>query len=335
MKKILYLSHHGLGDMIIKTPAMRYLIQKFGSQNVFFSVKSRNIAKFIAPRIGISENQFLIFDRKSLDWRGLVKFVWQVRGYQFFYYILPPSINQRLGKLLYFLSNSKQLIAPGSEYFLRFKHKTYKSLEFSRFFGAQDEDIRLGADSLYFFDDVTSGPQAILPESPFIVLHPGSGFIERYKRYPVEHYIAVIKELMSEFKSHLIVITSFGEEELEVTEKISREISSASLIFMHNISLDDLATVLKYGKLLISGDCGPAHLASILGTPILTVFGPTNPDVTAPFRGGAILQREDLLACMPCYGSNEYGYSGCGYNRCMQGVLPIKVVGAAVSILEG
>ena len=52
--------------------------------------------------------------------------------------------------------------------------------------------------------------------------------------------------------------------------------------------------------LLITNDSGPMHLANAVGTPIVAIFGPTNPKRTGPYQGNYIVvQRE--LPCAPCY----------------------------------
>jgi ADP-heptose:LPS heptosyltransferase len=49
-----------------------------------------------------------------------------------------------------------------------------------------------------------------------------------------------------------------------------------------SLSLGELATVVANARLLLSGDTGVAHLATALGCPSVTLFGPTPPDHWGP-----------------------------------------------------
>jgi lipopolysaccharide heptosyltransferase II len=64
---------------------------------------------------------------------------------------------------------------------------------------------------------------------------------------------------------------------------------------------------------LASGDTGVAHLAAALGTPVVVLFGPTEPRLTAP-RGKVAVIRGDV-PCAPCF------YRTCPIDHpCMRGI---------------
>ena len=51
---------------------------------------------------------------------------------------------------------------------------------------------------------------------------------------------------------------------------------------------------------MVSNDTGPAHVAAALGTPTLTIFGPTNEFETSPTGRRAALIRADNIECARC-----------------------------------
>jgi ADP-heptose:LPS heptosyltransferase len=56
----------------------------------------------------------------------------------------------------------------------------------------------------------------------------------------------------------------------------------------------------RRGRLVISNDTGPMHVAAALGRPLIALFGPSNPRNTGPYgKPGSVLQITSL-SCVPC-----------------------------------
>jgi heptosyltransferase-2 len=80
---------------------------------------------------------------------------------------------------------------------------------------------------------------------------------------------------------------------------------------------------------LVAADSGPAHVAAAVGTPAVTLFGPTDPRLTAPL--GA---RQQALwhqpTCSPCF------LGECPIDhRCLQAIQIAEVEAAVVTALAG
>jgi heptosyltransferase-2 len=76
---------------------------------------------------------------------------------------------------------------------------------------------------------------------------------------------------------------------------------------------ESLPAVLTEIDALVSGDTGVAHLAAALGTPVVTLFGPTDPDLSAPRGLAAVLRHR--VPCAPCF------YRECPIEHpCMRGL---------------
>jgi heptosyltransferase-2 len=86
-------------------------------------------------------------------------------------------------------------------------------------------------------------------------------------------------------------------------------------------SLNALAGVLGLAARVLANDSGAMHLAAALGTPTVTVFGPTREWATAPLGPHRILTHE--VWCRPCM------LRECPLDhRCMTGVAPDRVIAA-------
>lgn len=74
-----------------------------------------------------------------------------------------------------------------------------------------------------------------------------------------------------------------GKDELELVEKLELENFSGCLNLIGRLSLAETAAILKECKVVISGDTGPAHLAVAVGTPVIGLYGATDPKRSGPY----------------------------------------------------
>jgi lipopolysaccharide heptosyltransferase II len=105
---------------------------------------------------------------------------------------------------------------------------------------------------------------------------------------------------------------------------VQRETRAVSLVGRDGPDL--LPAVLTEIAVLVSGDTGVAHLAAALGTPVVALFGPTDPALTAPI-GGVVVVRH-AVPCAPCF------YRTCPIDHpCMRGILAETVGGEIDALL--
>ena len=65
-------------------------------------------------------------------------------------------------------------------------------------------------------------------------------------------------------------------------------------------SLDDLITELRECRLLLTNDTGTMHLATLLGVPVIAIFGSTEPRLTGPLGDAHFVIRHHV-ECSPCF----------------------------------
>ena len=89
----------------------------------------------------------------------------------------------------------------------------------------------------------------------------------------------------------------------------------------------DLCALLRFCKLLLTNDTGPMHMAAALGTPVVSIWGSTSPELTGPLSSKSVVIRQPV-ECSPCF------LRKCPIDfRCMEGVQVGEVVNAVLKQL--
>lgn len=108
--------------------------------------------------------------------------------------------------------------------------------------------------------------------SPLIAIHPGSG--GRDKCWPLTSYFELAHRLATRGAGVMAVC---GPVERDVVDELP-----AHLPCLVPRDLRSLAALLHAADLFIGNDSGPGHIAAAVGTPTLTLFGPTDVETWAP-----------------------------------------------------
>jgi len=104
-----------------------------------------------------------------------------------------------------------------------------------------------------------------------VVLHPGSG--GRSKCWPLPCFAAVARRLAAQGTGVVFVLGPVEQERWALEEIAGLQRAHAALCLQ---SADDLLGVLAAARAVVANDAGPAHLAALIGTPTVTIFGPTS-----------------------------------------------------------
>ena len=124
-------------------------------------------------------------------------------------------------------------------------------------------------------------------ERVLCTVSPGGGW--RSKCWPAERYGDLHREISSQLGLQGIV--SFGPGE----ENLADEVAAASGLrapIPLEMDLPHLMAALRRAKFLVAADTGPLHLASALGTPVVGLFGPTDPARNGPYGEPSIVVRK-------------------------------------------
>ena len=113
----------------------------------------------------------------------------------------------------------------------------------------------------------------------YLVLSPGGGW--RSKCWPAERFGALCQLITDSLDCKCIVNHGPGEEDLG-TQVRAASGEAGPLLF--NGEFAPLMSLLRNALCMVGGDTGPLHLAAALGTPVIAMFGPTDPARNGPYH---------------------------------------------------
>jgi ADP-heptose:LPS heptosyltransferase len=112
---------------------------------------------------------------------------------------------------------------------------------------------------------------------PLVLLHPGSG--GREKCWPLANFVAVAEALRAGGATPCFLL---GPVEIEWWHEAELAGLGRRFPVLRLPAADTLAAALAAAQVVIANDSGPAHLAALLGTATIAVFGPTSASVWQP-----------------------------------------------------
>ncbi|WP_245576376.1 glycosyltransferase family 9 protein [Desulfovibrio cuneatus] len=160
-----------------------------------------------------------------------------------------------------------------------------------------------------------AGMKGLPPAAP-IALHPFAA--HRWKTWP-EHTWRTLATLLRQSGIPFIVL---GQG--------TPLLPNAPEDLVNNTTLRETCALLGHCRCLITGDSGPMHLASAVGTPVVALFGPTTPEWGFYPAGPHDTVLERPLPCRPC---SLHGKGTCPRNgQCLQDIAPEEVVACALRL---
>ncbi|MCG9131286.1 glycosyltransferase family 9 protein [Candidatus Poribacteria bacterium] len=170
---------------------------------------------------------------------------------------------------------------------------------------------------------------------PFVILHPEAGRRgEPRRRWPQERYVALADALVEHHRVQ-IVLTG-APDETQVSETIAARMRHQAAVLAGKTDVNQLAALFADAALVVSGNCGPMHLAAATETPVIGLHGPTNAAQWGPWsHNGNIVRGE--MPCSPCLNLGfEYGCQALpnGTSPCMHTIDVSTVLEKCEQFLE-
>ena len=117
------------------------------------------------------------------------------------------------------------------------------------------------------------------------------------KRWPADQFRQLILQLNEEIDCQWVIVGTSADT--SVAQKIASGIPNVTDL-TGKTSLEDLMDLLSRISVLVTNDTGTMHLADFIGTPLVSIFGSTEPTFTGP-RGSRSVVIRQKVECSPCF----------------------------------
>lgn len=172
--------------------------------------------------------------------------------------------------------------------------------------------------------------------SRLVVMHVSAG--NPFRRWPVASFARVAATLAAYAPDVHVIVTS-GPSEIDAAGRVVEQAraglspDTASRVGQFGeFSLAELRALLEDAALYIGGDSGPMHVAATSRVPMVSLYGPTLPVRSEPWRAPSLpMAAVDVqgLGCRPC----DQRVCEPGDYRCLGGITPDAVVAVALPLL--
>jgi heptosyltransferase-2 len=160
------------------------------------------------------------------------------------------------------------------------------------------------------YADYAPPVQVDLPEGPYLCLMPGSTWPS--KTWPRDHFRALARRARAEGFQVAVLGTP---DEREICDFVAQE---ATHDLCGRTTLVEAAAWLRGARAALGNDSGLSHLAAACGTPILALYGATDPGGSTPWGPHSRALRLDGIPCAPCF-RPRCAVPG---HPCLQGLAP-------------
>jgi lipopolysaccharide heptosyltransferase I len=201
-------------------------------------------------------------------------------------------------------------------------HVIRKNLHLLRVLGIDDETIR------FPIADVASPAldelRARVEARPFALINPGAAWPN--KRWPPDRFgqlAAFLREACG-----LVPVVLWGPGEELLADSVIAASENAALAAPAT-GISDLVALCRAAAIVVSGDTGPLHIATAVGTPTVSVFGPTDPERNGSWSADDVsVSRFDRCEC-------RYDRKCHASRWCLDGVTIAEVSAAIQQRLAG
>jgi len=298
--RILLIKLRGVGDVLLSTIVIRNIRLAFPNARIDFLTEP--VARDVLT--GNNDlNAVVLFDRNTMSGADLIR---KVRGNR--YDLIIDLFGNPRTALVTRWSGARYRVG----YRFRWRSYAYNILTEPR--GGAVHNTQFNLDALERLGIAIQDRNLYFPLSPEDEAFADRVFEERglkgvpvvglsfsggwyTKRWGRDHFAELACRIVSRFGCRVMVVWGPGEE--DDASGVVRAIGAGGLPAPPT-TLKQLAALLKRCACFVSNDSGPMHIATAVGTPVLGIYGPTNPNLQGPYGPGHRIVRNEELECLGC-----------------------------------
>ena len=309
-KNILVIKMSALGDIIHALPTLHALRMLYPDARISWLVEPQ-FASVLPDAPYIDEK--IIFHKNTLKKQGFFQKLRHLRA-------LGKSLKNRhfdlvidlqgLAKssLIALLSGCKNRIGycemrEGSSFITRpisglhaKGHIVERYLDVARYLGATVEKGVFPLPAVFEDASVDGLLSEGFVHGPYAVIFPGAGW--QTKEWDVDRYAQLARLLIEE---GIYVVVSGGPPDAEKGEKIKKLVNSEKLLnIVGRTDVPDIFALVRGALFCVGGDTGPLHIAAAVGTPTVSLFGPSSWERAHPY-GDLNTVVKTTAPCSPCF----------------------------------
>jgi heptosyltransferase-2 len=177
-------------------------------------------------------------------------------------------------------------------------------------------------------DETSTGLLAdMAPDGRLIGMLPGAARGPS-KQWPVEHYTQLGREVVDRLGARVLLLGTAAEQSL--CAEIAGAVGPSAIDGSGRTSLPQLAGLLARCDAVVCNDSGGMHLAAVMGTPVVPIFGITDPVKTGPVgEGHRLVLAENVTR------SRDIPRDSAAAVRALASVGSDRVLTALLAVLEG
>lgn len=301
IRRILCIKLRGIGDVILSTVVFDNLLKEFPDAKIDYLTEPPS--KDALEKLSFL-NEIILYkkDESFAGWKTISKVFFNKYDL-----VLDFFANPRTAMMTYF---SRAKYRAGFPYRGRtFAYNLFGPAERDKFHAAQlhleylrSVGIKVDSSNLHFGlgeEDISFAQEFFknnFNEKDFVVVLSPSGGWES-KKCDATKFAEIADAVHEKYNAKFLIL--WGPDDNSDATSILKIMKNPCLL-APNTTIRQSAALMKLAAMVIANDSGPMHISTAVGTPTLSIHGPTNPNLQGPFGAKHESIRLEELDCIGC-----------------------------------